>query len=85
MELMTWLYAHQGEMRFGAENRLFVVLVDSTDMEQSWKMKRAFTRIEPIVNYYLSTFTNNSLKKIDFTFAKKQYSSLADIIFVIKE
>lgn len=85
MELMTWLYANQGEMRFGAENRLFVVLVDSTDMEQSWKMKRAFTLIEPIVNHYLDMFTNNSLKKIDFIFTKKQYSSLADIIFVIKE
>lgn len=84
-ELITWLYSNQGEMRFGAENRLFVVLVDSTDMEQSWKMKRAFTQIEPIVNNYLDTFTNNSLKKIDFTFIKKQYSSLADIIFVIKE
>ena len=43
MELMTWLYANQGEMRFGAENRLFVILVDTTDMSQSWKMKRAFS------------------------------------------
>lgn len=23
MELMTWLYTNQGEMRFGSENRLF--------------------------------------------------------------
>ena len=84
VELMTWLYAHQGEMRFGAENRLFVILADSTDMGQSWKMKRAFSLIEPKVQNYLDAFTNNSLKKIDFTFKKQKYTSLADVIFVIK-
>lgn len=85
MELMTWLYANQGEMRFGAENRLFVVLVDSTDMEQSWKMKRAIDLIEHQVTPYLDSFKNDSLKIVDFTFKKNQYRSLADIIFVIKE
>lgn len=84
VELMTWLYANQGEMRFGAENRLFVVLADSTDMSQSWKMKRAFTLIEPKVQSYLDAFTNQSLRKIDFTFKKQKYSSLADVIFVVK-
>lgn len=84
VELMTWLYAHQGEMRFGAENRLFLILADSIDMSQSWKMKRAFSLIEPEVQSYLDRFTNQSLKKIDFTFKKQEYSSLADIIFVVK-
>lgn len=84
VELMTWLYAHQGEMRFGAENRLFVILADSTDMSQSWKMKRAFSLIEPKVQDYLDGFTNESLKKIDFTFKKQNYTSLADVIFVVK-
>lgn len=83
-DLMTWLYANQGEMRFGAENRLFVVLVDSSDLSQSWKMKRAFEQIEPAVNSYLNNFTNNSLSKIDFSFKGKEYSSLADVIFVVK-
>ena len=84
VELMTWLYAHQGEMRFGAENRLFVILADSTDMNQSWKMKRAFSLIEPKVKNYLDAFTNTSLKKIEFTFKKQNYTSLADVIFGIK-
>lgn len=85
IELMTWLYENQGEMRFGAENRLFVILVDAGDIAQSWKMKRAFNLIEPKVNDYLNNFTHNSLKKIDFTFKGKAYSSLADVIFVIKQ
>lgn len=69
-ELMTWLYANQGEMRFGAENRLFLILVDANDMTQSWKMKRAFSLIEPKVNSYLNTFNSDSLKEINFSFKK---------------
>jgi len=83
--LMKWLYENQSPRLFGAENRLFVVLIDSTDMDQSWKMKRAFTLIEPKVNDYLDSFNGQSLKKIEFTFNKKAYESLADIIFVVKE
>ena len=83
--LMKWLYENQSPRLFGAENRLFVVLVDSTDMNQSWKMKRAFSLIEPKINAYLDSFDANSLKRIEFTFSKKAYKSLADIIFVVKE
>lgn len=84
VELITWLYTNQGEMRFGAENRLFVILVDSTDMSQSWKMKRAFSLIEPQVKNYLDNFNNTSLKEINFTFKGNQYKSLADVIFIVK-
>ncbi len=84
-ELMKWLYENQSPRLFGAENRLFVVLIDNNDMDQSWKMKRAFTIIEPKVNEYLDSFNAESLKKIDFSFNKKDYESLADIIFVVKE
>lgn len=83
-ELMKWLYEHQGEMRFGAENRIFVILADSTDINQSWKMKRAFSLIEPKVKSYLDAFSNRSLKRINFSFKKQNYSSLADVIFVVK-
>lgn len=83
-DLMKWLYEHQGEMRFGAENRLFVVLVDSSELSQSWKMKRAFEQIEPAVNSYLDNFSSTSLQRIDFVFKGKYYSSMADMIFVVK-
>ena len=85
LELMTWLYENQGEMRFGAENRLFLILVDATNIEQSWKMKRAFLSIEPKVNNYLNNFSNNSLKKITFTFKGQFYKALADALFIVKE
>ena len=83
--LIQWLFENQSPRLFGAENRLFVVLIDSTDMEHSWKMKRAFSLIEPQVNEYLNSFNAHSLKKIDFTFNERAYKSLADIIFVVKE
>ncbi len=84
VELMTWLYANQGEMRFGAENRLFVILVDSKDMNQSWKMKRAFSLIEPKVTDYLDNFNDGFLKEIHFSFKGQYYTSLADVIFIVK-
>ena len=83
-ELMKNLYEKQGEMRFGAENRLYLILVDSSDMTQSWKMKRAFEQIEPAINNYLDGFSKASLSRIDFTFKDKAYGSLADVIFVVK-
>lgn len=84
LELITWLYSNQGEIRFGAENRLFVILIDSADISQSWKMKRAFSLIEPKVKNYLDNFTEGSLKEINFTFKGNHYKSLADVIFITK-
>lgn len=83
-ELMKWLYKNQSARLFGAENRLFLVLVDTKDMKQSWKMKRAFTLIEPTVNNYLDSFNAHSLKEIKYTFNQKNYTSLSDIIFITK-
>lgn len=82
--LIKWLYENQSPRLFGAENRLFVILVDSTDMSQSWKLKRAFSLIEPKVNDYLDGFNSHSMKEVRFTFNKKIYHSLADIIFIVK-
>lgn len=48
-------------------------------------MKRAFSLIEPKVNDYLNHFNSHSMKKIAFTYNKKEYKSLADIIFIIKK
>lgn len=83
-ELMEWLYKNQSARLFGAENRLFLVLVDTKDMKQSWKMKRAFTLIKPTVKRYLDSFNADSLKEITFKFNQKEYTSLSDIIFITK-
>lgn len=83
-ELIKWLYENQGEMRFGAENRLFIILVDSSCLEESWKLKRAFSIIEPKVAEYIELFSSQTLKEINFTFKKQSYTSLSDAVFIIR-
>ncbi|MDD3789516.1 MAG: hypothetical protein PHO94_12590 [Petrimonas sp.] len=86
--LAKWLYEHQGEMRFGSENRLFLVLVDTEDFNNSWKLKRNIDLLEPTIVPYLNNFENKKIEdlKIDFEFKGKphSFSALTDVIFVVK-
>lgn len=83
-ELIKWLYENQGEMRFGAENRLYIVLADLQDYSQSWKMKRALSLIEPKIQAYINAFSSDTLKKINFEYKTRNYTTLSDILFIIK-
>ena len=84
--LIKWLYENQGEMRFGAENRIFIVLIDLDDFTQAWKLKRNFTLIKPKILEYLDNFRHEIFLKniVEFEFNQKRYKALADIIFVVK-
>jgi len=86
--LAKWLYENQGEMRFGSENRLFLVLVDTDDFNNSWKLKRNIDLLKPTIISYLDSFKNRKIDdlKIDFEFKGKphEFSALADVIFVVK-
>ena len=86
--LAKWLYENQGEMRFGSENRLFLVLVDTDDFNNSWKLKRNIDLLKPTILSYLDNFKNNKIEdlKVSFEFKGRQqiYTALTDIIFIIK-
>lgn len=86
--LAKWLYENQGEMRFGSENRLFLVLVDTEDFNSSWKLKRNLDLLRPTILNYLDDFENKSIKdlRISFTYKGKpqEFSALTDVIFVVK-
>ncbi|AGT43776.1 hypothetical protein [Treponema pedis] len=86
--LAKWLYENQGEMRFGSENRLFLVLIDTDDFSASWKLKRNLDLLKPAIHGYLDNFGNKSLNdmKIEFTYQGKSkvYKTYADVIFVMK-
>lgn len=84
--LIKWLYENQGEMRFGSENRIFIVLIDLDDFAQAWKLKRNFKLLKPKILSYLDGFDREKFLKniIEFEFNQKQYKALADIIFVVK-
>jgi hypothetical protein len=86
--LSTWLYEHQGEMRFGSENRLFLVLVDTDDFNNSWKLKRNLDLLRPTIMAYLDSFHEKDIQdlRVNFNFPGKPqvFTALADIIFVVK-
>jgi len=86
--LAKWLYENQGEMRFGSENRLFLVLVDTEDFNNSWKLKRNIDLLKPTIVAYLDNFKDKKISdlQVDFEFKGKPhgFSALADVIFVVK-
>ena len=86
--LATWLYENQGEMRFGSENRLFLVLVDTDDFNNSWKLKRNLDLLKPTIQDYLDSFATKNLQDLQVIFNYKgkpqTFTALTDIIFVIK-
>lgn len=82
--LMQWLYEKQGEMRFNAENRLFLVLIDAQDMYESWKLKRDLDYLKPKIDEYIANFSADQLTTIKFDYKGKQYEAKADVLFVIK-
>lgn len=88
ISLVEWFYLNQSPRLFGAENRLFVVLIDSANIAESWKMKRAFNKIEPKVDNYLKNFQKQKTQPIRFKYNKKPhqgvYQVYADVIFVVK-
>lgn len=87
-KLAKWLYENQGEMRFGSENRLFLVLVDTEDFTSSWKLKRNLDLLKPAIENYLRSFPNKKVNdlKISFNYKGKTqvYTALTDVIFVVK-
>ena len=86
MELARLLYEHQGNMRFGSENRLYLVLIDKQDIQNSWEMKRDFNRLEIEIKKYLDSFVAEDLSSLEvtFDFFGRPYTAYADVIFVIK-
>jgi hypothetical protein len=86
--LSKWLYENQGEVRFGSENRLFLVLIDTENFANSWKLKRNTELLTPIINKFLNKFIKKNINdlKVVFNYPGKpgSFTSLADVLFVIK-
>mgnify|MGYP001362455922 CR=1 FL=1 len=86
--LSQWLYENQGEMRFGSENRLFLVLIDTDDFTNSWKLKRNLELLTPAINSYLNNFSKKQRKDFEIVFnysgRPQTFKALADIIFIVK-
>jgi hypothetical protein len=86
--LIRWLYEEQGERRFDAANRLFLVLIDKENMEDSWKMKRNIELLGDEVNAYLDKFNPKDTSTLDIEFDwmdGKKYNTVSDAIFIVKK
>jgi len=84
-DLMVWFYENQGEMRFDASNRFFLVLINNSNFTESWKIKRNIKFLKLKIDTHLTNIvqTNKSMdiefywKKTDETFNCK-----SDILFL---
>ena len=80
-------------MRFGAENRLFIVLVDKLDYDNSWKLKRNLDLLQPNIHAYLDRFGEKNIDDLRLSFYQKgnsdkypqEYHVLTDVLVIEKE
>jgi hypothetical protein len=81
-ELIRWLYENQGDRRFDASNRMFLVLVDERNYFDSWKLKRAKPLMEERIRGYLDGCGNNPGRRIEFDWEGERYSTVSDVLVV---
>lgn len=87
-ELIQNLYEQQGELRFDASNRLFLILVDTENFDNSWKLKRSLDLLKPNIKNYLDNFTEKNIEelKVIFNYKGKEqtFTALSDTLFILK-
>lgn len=84
-ELIKWLYEEQGERRFDSANRLFLVLIEKNNLEESWKLKRNLDFLKEGVGVYLDKFKITDGLKVHFEWKDEKYITVSDILFIVKE
>ncbi len=84
-ELKKWLYENQGEARFDASNRFFLVLTDESDMANSWKLKRNIVFLRDRITSHLDELSMD-MTSLETTFYwkldKETYNCKSDILFL---
>lgn len=83
-ELAVWLYENQGAQRFGADNRLFVIVHDTQKPGDSWKIKRDINFIKQNIDRFFEQETISEEDEIVFNFQRKSYTAITKILFIVK-
>lgn len=83
-DLVIWLYENQGPQRFGADNRLFVVLASKDNLAESWKLKRDFDFVFGEIDKFFDSATVSKEDEIIFTYKKRTYTAISKILFITK-
>lgn len=84
-ELKVWLYENQGEARFDASNRFFLILTDETNINNSWKLKRNIKFLKERIHSHLDSITLD-LDKLNTKFywkkTQEHFNCKSDILFI---
>lgn len=82
VSVCEYLYRLQGAQRFGADNRLFIIIYNRQNPAESWKIKRKYTLIKGLVNDFFSQ--NIPLDPVNFSFNSSQYLAHAKVMFIVE-
>lgn len=80
--LAIWMYENQGAQRFGADNRLFAILLDANNPQESWQLKRNFELVFPRIDEFFNKETVSTTDEIVFSFAKKTYTAVSKVLLI---
>ena len=83
-ELIRWLYENQGVRRFDASNRIFLILVSTSNYFESWKLKRARPFLIKTIHKELDEINLNNVDRIQFNWDGEPYSTTSKAIIVAK-
>jgi hypothetical protein len=83
-DLATWMFENQGAQRFGADNRLFVILLDKDNPDDSWKLKRDFDLVFEKIDNFFDSEKVSTTDEIIFSFERKTYATLAKVLIITK-
>jgi len=81
-DLAIWMYENQGAQRFGADNRLFAILLDTKKPEESWKLKRNFELVFAKIDEFFSKEKVTASDEIAFSFARKTYTAVSKVLLI---
>jgi len=80
--LAIWMYENQGAQRFGSDNRLFAILLDTKNPEESWKLKRNFDLVFSRIDEFFSKEKVSSIDEVVFSFNKKTYTAVSKVLLI---
>ncbi|MCX7832524.1 MAG: hypothetical protein N2440_06465 [Actinobacteria bacterium] len=83
-EIIKWLYENQGEQRFSPNNRIYILLLDKKNVEESWKLKSDFDFLFNEIDNFFDSAKVTEEDQVTFSFKNREYTSLAKLLFISK-
>ncbi len=84
ISLAQWLYERQSERRFDRVYRFYLILIDSTNLEDSWKLKRNRDLVPNGIKLFLSKDPKKEIKDITFGWKDEKYDTKCFVLFIVK-